>query len=158
MDITYYNNDKTIFNYRTCAVITDGKRILLHKGKDDDFWALAGGRVQILESSEAAIKREIKEELGEIIEINSLLWTVENFFKYEDNNIHEISTIYSVSLPKDSWLLNQKASFNGLEGERLIYKWFTVNELNELNIKPDFLKEKLMYLPNSPSHIIHREY
>lgn len=158
MDITYYNNDKTVFNYRTCAVITDDKRMLLHKGKDDDFWTLVGGRVQMLESSEAAIKREIKEELGENVEINSLLWTLENFFKLKGNSFHELSTIYSVSLPKDSLLLNQKASFNGLEGERLIYKWFTVNELQELNIKPSFLKERLMCLPDSPSHIIYSDY
>ena len=33
MDITFYNNDKTVFNYRTCGVITDNNRILLHKMK-----------------------------------------------------------------------------------------------------------------------------
>ncbi|MDF2885329.1 MAG: hydrolase, partial [Clostridiaceae bacterium] len=63
MDITYYNNDNTVFNYRTCGIISDEKRILLHRMKDDDFWTLVGGRVQMLESSDCAIKREIKEEL-----------------------------------------------------------------------------------------------
>jgi ADP-ribose pyrophosphatase YjhB (NUDIX family) len=158
MDITFYNNDKTVFNYRTCGVITNGKRILLHRRKDDDFWALVGGRVQMLESSECAIKREFKEELGENIEINRLLWIVENFFKFEDKNYHEISTIYFINLQKDSWIINQETSFNGLEGEMLLYKWFDFDEVNNLNIKPSFLKEKLLCLPNSPNHIIHREY
>lgn len=157
MDITFYNNDNTVFNYRTCSVITDGKRLLLHRGKDDDFWTLVGGRVQMLESSEAAIKRELKEELGEEVEIDRLLWTVENFFKLQDKNYHEISTIYSVALPKDCWIINQESSFNGIEGERLVYKWFNFNELNALNIKPDFLKEKLLCLPDNQSHIIYRD-
>lgn len=158
MDITYYNNDKTVFNYRTCAVIIDDKRILLHKMKDDDFWTLVGGRVQMLESSECAIKREIKEELGEKVEINRLLWIVENFFKFKDRDYHEIAAIYYINLKKESWIINQNASFNGLEGESLIYKWFHFDELNDLNIKPSFLKEKLICLPNKPSHIIHKEY
>ena len=158
MDITFYNDDETVFNYRTCGVITDDKRILLHRMKDDDFWTLVGGRVRMLESSEWAIKREIKEELGENIEVDRLLWTVENFFKLEDKIYHELSTIYFLKLQKDSWILNQKKSFDGLEGERLIYKWFDINELNNVNIKPSFLKEKLLCLPNSTEHIIHREY
>jgi ADP-ribose pyrophosphatase YjhB (NUDIX family) len=112
----------------------------------------------MLETSECAIKREMKEELGENVEIDRLLWTVENFFEFKNRKYHEISIIYSVRLPKDSCIINQKFSFNGLEGERLIYKWFYFNELNNLNIKPSFLKEKLICLPNSPNHIIHSEY
>jgi len=36
MDITFYNNDSTVFNYRTCGVISDGKRILLHRRENDE--------------------------------------------------------------------------------------------------------------------------
>ena len=157
MDITFYNNDETVFNYRTCGVITDDKRILLHRMRDDDFWVLVGGRVQMLESSDCAIKREIKEELGEDFEINRLLWTVENFFKFKDKDYHEITTIYLVNLQKKSWIINKEDAFNGIEGERLIYKWFKFDELNNLNIKPSFLREKLMCLPNRTNHIIYRE-
>ena len=158
MDITFYNADKTVFNYRTCGVITDDKRILLHKMKDDSFWALIGGRVKMLESSDCAIKREMKEELGENIEINRLLWTVENFFTFKEKEYHEISTIYFINLQKDSWIINQKTSFYGMEGDLLIYKWFDFDELANLNIKPSFLKEKLLCLPKIPNHIINREH
>lgn len=157
MDITFYNNDQTVFNFRTCGVISDGERVLLHRRKDDIYWALVGGRVQMLESSDCAIKREIKEELGEDISIVKLLWTVENFFRYEDKHFHEISTIYLVDLGKESWILNQRNSFNGIEGERLIYKWFNFDELNSLDLRPSFLKEKLISLPNSTKHIINKD-
>ncbi|MBU3090875.1 NUDIX hydrolase [Clostridium sp. CF011] len=158
MDITFYNNNETVFNYRTCEVITDDKKILLHRMEDDDFWVLVGGRVQMLESSECAIKREIIEELGEDIEINRLLWTVENFFKFREKDYYEITMIYLVSLQKESWIKNQQDSFSGIEGKRLIYKWFNFDELNELNIKPSFLIEKLIWLPNHTNHLINREY
>ncbi|MBW9153495.1 NUDIX domain-containing protein [Clostridium estertheticum] len=84
------------------------------------------------------MKREIKEELGVDIEINRLLWTVENFFKFGDKDYHELSTIYLVNLPKESWIINQQGSFDGIEGKKLIYKWFNFDELNLLNIKPSF--------------------
>ena len=116
MDITFYNDDEIVFNYRTCGVITDDKRVLLHRRQEDDFWTLAGGRVQMLESSDSALKREIKEELGEVIEINRLLWTVENFFKFKERNYHEIITIYLVNLQKESGIINHQDSFNGIEG------------------------------------------
>ena len=157
MDIIFYNNDKSVFNFRTCGVIFDGRKVLLHRRKIDDFWALVGGRVQMLESSDCALKREIKEELGEDIEINRLLWTVEQFFTINDKSYHEISTIYLLSLQSESWILNQKGPFNGPEGERLIYKWFNIDELNNINIKPGFLKEKLKSLPNYPDQIINNE-
>ncbi|MGH4118000.1 hypothetical protein [Clostridium sp.] len=60
---------------------------------------------------------------------------VENFFRFEDNHYHEISTIYLVNLEKESWILNEKDSFNGIEGERLIYKWFNINDSNFAHVK-----------------------
>lgn len=157
MDITFYNNDKSVFNFRACGVIFDGRKVLLHRRKNDHFWTLVGGRVQMLESSDCALKREIKEELGENIEINRLFWTVEQFFTINDKYYHEIATIYLLTLQSESWLLNQKGVFNGTEGERLIYKWFDIDELNNIDIKPDFLKEKLQSLPNYPDQIINNE-
>lgn len=157
MDITFYNDDQTVFNYRTCGVISDGKRVLLHRRRCDDFWALVGGRVQMLEPSDSAIKREVKEELGEDIEVNRLLWMVENFFRFDGKYYHEISTIYLVNIGEKSWIFNQKDSFNGIEGERLIYKWFNFDELNSLDVRPSFLKEKLISLPNNTEHIINKD-
>lgn len=157
MDITFYNDDQTAFNYRTCGVISDGKRVLLHRRKDDVYWALVGGRVQMLESSDSAVKREIEEELGEGIEIVRLLWMLENFFIYEDKYYHEISTIYLVNLRKESSILNHEKSFHGIEGDRLIYKWFNFDELISLDLRPSFLKEKLISLPNNTEHIIYRD-
>lgn len=111
----------------------------------------------MLESSDFDIKREVREELGEDIEINRILWIVENFFKFEDKDYHEISTIYLVNLPQESTITDQNESFYGSEGNKLTFKWFNVNEIKNLDIKPSFLREKLKLLPNNLKHIIHRD-
>lgn len=156
MDITFYKNE-CVFNHRTCGVFVNNNKILLHKMRDDDFWTLPGGRVKLLESSEDAIKREISEELGENAQVNRLLWMVENFFEIDKKNYHEILTIYYLKPSKESSLLNKKDMFNGIEGERLVYKWFDIDELDDLNVKPKFLKLNLKCLPESMEHIINKE-
>lgn len=157
MDIKFENADKTVFNYRTAAVIINDNKILLHKMGNDDYWTLIGGRVEMLESSDYTIKREVKEELGEEVEINKTLWIVENFFEYEKKSYHEISTIYLVRLPKGSDIINKNKSFYGPEGNRLSFKWFNIKEVNTLDIRPSFLVGKLNPLSGVLEHIIHRD-
>ncbi len=50
----------------------------------DDYWAMPGGRAEIGETSARTIVREMQEELGCEVEVERLLWTVENF--YADGN------------------------------------------------------------------------
>ena len=58
--------------------------------------ALVGGRVEIGESSEQTIRREIMEEMGKEIEIIEYLSTIENFFDADDMPYHEIMFVYRV--------------------------------------------------------------
>lgn len=52
------------FNYRVATIIKNGDKILLHKSKKDDFFAIPGGRIMIGEDSKTALKREFLEEMG----------------------------------------------------------------------------------------------
>ena len=45
-------------------MIIDYGRILLHRADYEDFWSLPGGRVEMLEDSREALRREMLEELG----------------------------------------------------------------------------------------------
>ena len=64
-------NEKYRFNARSSAIIynTNKTKVLLFNvGDNRDFYMLPGGRIMHFENSKDAIKREIKEELGWLLE------------------------------------------------------------------------------------------
>ena len=70
------------FNYRVAAIIKKDGKILLHKSKKDNFYAIPGGRVKVGESSIKTLKREFIEEMGKDINVKDFTGLVENFFEY----------------------------------------------------------------------------
>jgi len=52
------------FNYRAVGVALHGGKVLLHRAEKDPFWALPGGRVELLEAAGDTLRREMQEELG----------------------------------------------------------------------------------------------
>lgn len=150
MDVLF-KTDKSTFLFRVAGILIKDGYILLHKDINDDFWSLPGGKVNIAEESQLSIQREFLEELGVIVKVDRLIWTVENFFNYNSNAYHEIGLYYKV-LSDDSLFTTE--SFNGIEGERLIYKWTPIEELDNLALYPEFLKAELKSVPKHPKHIV----
>nr|WP_286163871.1 NUDIX domain-containing protein [Bacillus sp. AFS088145] len=94
------------------------------------------------EESHLSLKREFNEELGLEIEINQIMWTVENFFSYKGNDIHEVGLYYKIK--SENKLTNSmNESFYGKEGNRLIFKWVRIENLEEIELYPEFLRKKL---------------
>ena len=145
------------FNYRVVAVCVDGGHVLLHKAVRDDFWALPGGRGELLESSVDALKREMREELEVEVTVDRLLWVVENFFRYDGTDYHELALYHQVSLPPGSKYLAKEQTFEGIEENslRLIFRWFPRDDLAHVRLFPSFLRESLKHLPASPQHVVH---
>ncbi|WP_156958464.1 hypothetical protein [Virgibacillus sp. SK37] len=48
MDATF-KLENAVFNYRVAAVMLEKNHLLLHKQVNDNYWALPGGRVKVLE-------------------------------------------------------------------------------------------------------------
>ena len=92
-DLTVILDDYKL-NIRAAAIIIHENKILTHKNRNENFYGLVGGRVQIGESSANTVKREILEEMGKRIEITEFLTTVENFFQGDDIKYHEIMFVY----------------------------------------------------------------
>jgi ADP-ribose pyrophosphatase YjhB (NUDIX family) len=51
------------FGMRVAGVAIHERHVLLHRAEHDDFWALPGGRVEMLEPADVSLKREMKEEM-----------------------------------------------------------------------------------------------
>ena len=64
------NNDMTVvvggsvLNLRVGAIITRGDQVLMVRNEREDYYYSVGGRIQVGETSEQAVLREVTEELG----------------------------------------------------------------------------------------------
>lgn len=156
------------FHLRAAAIIRDDdERVLLHRVGDDPFWALPGGRVEIGETAEAAVRREMREELGSEVRVERLEAVVENLFSYRGRPQHGVELHFALRLPEDSPLLGMPLferfeTGGGLNGEpastlRLEFRWFRTSELAALDLRPSFLSARLAG-PHGPpliEHIVH---
>jgi 8-oxo-dGTP pyrophosphatase MutT (NUDIX family) len=146
------------FSVRVVAAIIHDGRVLLQTFDGQDFWVLPGGRAEMMEPTMEGVAREMREELGEEVRVERLLWVVDNFFRFGQADWHEIGLYWLASLPVDSSLLLQE-SFSGAEelGAKFTCRWHDVGSLTGARLYPSFLTNALAALPESPQYVIHRD-
>ncbi len=147
------------------AVLIVGDRILLYRGKNDDYWVTPGGGPVFYETTKDAIIRHVREKGGFEITVNRLLWIGENFFVFRGDDgshdvrygmrIHGIGFYYLVN-PKVSKGRWQQDEFQAMHRPDRIFKWFKLDRLDKITLKPDCLLKLLGQLPNHPEHIVCR--
>jgi ADP-ribose pyrophosphatase YjhB (NUDIX family) len=159
--------DQSRFIYRVAGVCLHEDHVLLQAAEDSSFWFLPGGRVEMLESSEAALKREMREELRleNDVQVLRLLWVVENFFRFEKTAQHELGFYYQIALADHSALYDKTRAHTAIEdtgafaAEPLAFtlRWFPLAALDDISLYPLFLRTSLRNLPTSVEHIIHTD-
>lgn len=149
MDISFKTGDEK-FNYRVCAIIIyDGRILAMHDGRSP-FYYLPGGRVQMGETAEGAVVREMKEELGVTAKVVRPLWLNQAFFNEDVSkiNYHELC-IYFLMDVSDTDLLSRGEKFTVNEGEKtLTFEWLAFERLKDEYFYPLFLKEEIFNLPS----------
>lgn len=150
----------TRFNYRVAAIVLRDGCVLTCREDDDDYVMLPGGRVEMGESSEVALRREIAEEVHATAGAARLLFTVENFFEREAQRFHELAIYYRVELPPDVPFRRGGVAFETFdEGHRLRFEWVPVEAaaLDAVNLLPAWMIERLPALPEAAQHLIMHE-
>ncbi|RCW45445.1 NUDIX hydrolase [Paenibacillus prosopidis] len=155
-----FEKENNKFNFRVAGIAIHDNRILLHTTLKDDFWNLPGGRVEFNESTDLTILREIKEELDIEVRIEELLFVNEDFFEYDGKKYHEICFYYLITFPLGHEIIRIDDEFYGIEDEgRLIFKWFLIDQLIELNVYPEILRTELLKLKanNQIHHFVNHQ-
>ena len=138
------------FSSRAVGVLKKNNKILFQKRKNDEFWALPGGAIEVFERAKNVITRELEEEIGLTdVKVIRPLWFVEYFFKFDRLDQHQYIIGYLLDINDNNEIIN-KDEIEGIEeGKNIIYKWIDINDIKDSNIKPDYLKEKLLNIKNN---------
>jgi ADP-ribose pyrophosphatase YjhB (NUDIX family) len=152
-----FEEDHVRFTNRIVGIALDRGRVLLHRTDHMDFWALPGGRAELLEPSPETLAREMREELDVDVRVDRLLWLAENFFQIENRAYHELGLYFLMHLPPDSPLRGQ-TSFLGHEDDlTVLFEWHPIDSLENIPLFPTFLRTGLKSIPANIVHIIHMD-
>lgn len=150
MDISFKaGNEK--FNYRVCAIILNDGKILAMQDERSPYFYLPGGRVKLGETAEAAVIREMQEELNITARIIRPLWLNQGFFKEDVNGLqyHEICIYFLMDI-SDTDLLCKRDTFRLQEGKHQhTFEWLKWEQLRHEYFYPLFLKEEIFHLPQN---------
>ena len=143
------------FTYRVGAVVVREGHVLLMRNLSEDYWFTPGGRVELGETAQAAVAREMAEEIGVAGRIERLLWVNENFFRLGYFSHHELVLYFLVSL-QDQAHRDFSAKFYCEEpgGARFEVVWHQLEALKIIRLVPGFLSKALVDLPKTVEHII----
>ena len=109
-------------------IIKDGQVFATQRGYGEfqGWWEFPGGKMEAGESAQAALKREIREELDAEIEVKELLETVE----WDYPNFHLTMHCFICSLLSESLHLNEHEAATWLTHETLrSVKWLPADEI-----------------------------
>ena len=148
MDISFkIENQK--FNYRVCAMILSGNKILAMHDERSPYFYLPGGRVAMGETAEQAVIREVQEELGVTAKIVRPLWLNQAFFTEDVDHLryHELCLYFLMDISETD-LLERENAFTRTEGKHThTFEWLAFERLKEEYFYPVFLKKEIYNLP-----------
>ncbi len=82
-------------------------KILVSEGydkvKDQTFYRCLGGGIEFFETSQDALRREFKEEIGLDIEIEDYCGISENIFTFQGKRGHELVLLYNIKIKEEDY-------------------------------------------------------
>lgn len=150
MDITF-KTEQGRFNYRVCGMIIHDNKILAMHDERSPYYYLPGGRVQLGETVEDAVLREIREELEIGAAIVRPLWFNQGFFTEEvsGEQFHEICIYFLMDISHTDLLSKGKQFVLNENNHRHTFEWLEFDRLKDEYFYPIFLKEKIWELPKT---------
>ena len=119
-------------------VVKEGRVLLVQDPRGGkDIWELPGGRMNIDEKPQVAVKRELFEELGVDIEVIKVVH-MEQFIQGNEN-ARAFVIVYEATL------LNSEKDFEVDDTEVSQVRWFTKEEVQEVQLYPEYKRALDIY-------------
>lgn len=148
------------FHGRTCGIIKQDDYFLIMRVNRTPYYHIPGGHIEIGEDSNQAVIREIKEEIGCNVNKTNLFAIQENFWQRNKKQCHGIEFYYIVE-PKSRLQINDYERIENDKGEEklLEFKWVTIEELINIDLRPNSIKKLLITgkYNNNLIHLIERD-
>lgn len=149
--------DNRIHGFRSTGILLNEGKILIQREINGTEFALPGGHVAWGETSSETLVREYKEELGADVSVGRLIWVEEAFWKWGTKDAHSICHYHLVNLTVP-FQIPTEGTFKSLESDesRLVFQWVNISELQNYQVYPVFLKDKITNLSQGVEHFITR--
>ncbi|HEM2802767.1 TPA: NUDIX hydrolase [Streptococcus suis] len=143
-------HDNQIFGVRATGLVVQDEKLYLVKSPEGKYYTL-GGAIQLGETTEEAVLREMQEEIGIDVEVGPLIFIVENQFSLQEKSYHQIEFLYLVTPLSDPvTYLEEGDSIRQCE-------WIAFTDLKNLDLNPAFLKTELATWKGQLQHFTNRE-
>ncbi len=158
-DVCFQTDDNRRFRLRAAAIIIEDGYVLFATNDAESYYYTVGGGVELGETAEQAVVREVKEETGVDYQIDRLAFVQENFFKRDDGMLkdifcHEVTFYFLMKSRGTRQLDSHSKAYNHTVDEQMV--WLPIDKLSEYEAYPFFFREKLKNLPPFPQHIVTR--
>ena len=139
--------DDIFLNIRVGIIFKYQNKVLIEIRKDRvGNSVIPGGRLKIDEYRFEALRREIKEEMGIILDEKRIIYkdTIEEFFNFDNKKYHELFFVYEYVMDDDFYqeLLKVKENKDNNTTE---YIFVSYDEFDKVNLLPmkirDIIKE-----------------
>ena len=133
------------FHVRTCGIIKQENKFLIMRVNKTPYYHIPGGHIEIGEDSKQAVIREIKEEIGCDVKEAKLFSIEENFWTRNNKKCHGIEFFYIIK-PKQQLQMQDCEKIENDKGEEklLHFKWVTLEEIKEIDLRPSNIKDMLI--------------
>lgn len=108
-------HDVIILNFAGACIANEKGELLFQKrSEDEDLWGLPGGAVEIGESVEEAVIREVKEETGFDVKINHMIGVYSKYFtKYPNGDeAQTICQLFDCAITGGSISIDNQETFD----------------------------------------------
>lgn len=128
------------------AAIRRGGQLLVARQRVKSWSFLPGGHVEPGEQVEAALIRELDEELGAEAKIAGFAGAVEHGYIEDGTTHHELNLVFDVAI-NDTEPISRE--------DHLEFHWLPLDQLAEADVRPGALKRALLTAGDDPTPFWH---